>query len=393
MKKRITAWLCLILMMTGLLCGCGGNTSKTPANQTAPEDLYTVFARVPEDWEDIRIWAWSDTKGDLFEVWPGERMNNEGNGWYSYVLPQWVDEVIINGNGGTIQTADLAVEPQKLWIQVNADTSATISYSKPAEPVPQTGYYPIYAKVNTGWYDVSAWVWSDTEGDLYEAWPGTLMELGTDGWYVLEVPEGYDNVVINGNGGTAQTEDLRTGGTSVWITVDQNGTSVSNSKPSASAAPAVPEETEFDRIFSSRGIQDIRVVDGSLRMIAGAAASDTDVQKYEYGHAGKDTIELSITLYMDITGWSDAQIQAGKQMVQENYGDPIERMDSAMISSDQMGNYIRYIMYFWNLDNPANARQLAEFIGADSSQLTAEGLIPVPTVYEMESSGFTVKVE
>ena len=134
------------------------------------------------------------------------------------------------------------------------------------------------------------------------------------------------------------------------------------------------------------------MVDSSLRLIAGVAATDQDIQKYEYGHAGQDTIELSITLYLDISGWSDNQIQAGKQMVQETYGDPIANMNSASMSCDRMGNYLRYIMYFWDLDDPANARQLAQFIGADSSELTSSGLIPVPTAEEMQRSGFIVKI-
>ena len=281
MKKRMIAWSCLALMLVSLLCGCGGKGEQhavqspvqqaagtpaepAPQGQPAAEDTYTVYAYVPDAWEDVRIWAWSDTQGDLFEAWPGEAMHHEGQGWYSYTVPKWVDKAIINGNGGSVQTADLEVEPQDLWIWIYDDGAASVSYTDPAEQAQwgnaqpqQDGYYKVYAKVNTGWDDVALWAWSETLGDLVPEWPGILMDMGSDGWYVLDIPVEYDNVIINGNAGTAQTEDLYTGGSSVWITVDFGSVDVSYSKPSGSsapAAPAVPGGTgtgEYDQIFSS----------------------------------------------------------------------------------------------------------------------------------------------
>lgn len=404
MKKHLIAWTCLILMLAALFSGCGESTSQdqqAPAALVESADSYTVYAFIPEGWDDIRIWAWSDTEGDLFEAWPGEAMSSNGYGWYSYTVPNWVDKVIINGHGGSVQTADLEVQPQDLWILIYDDGAASVSYSDPAEQAQwedaqpqQEGYYKVYARVNTGWSDVAIWAWSETLGDLVPEWPGVLMDIGSDGWYVLDIPIEYDNVIINGNGGTAQTEDLYTGGNSVWITVDNNGTDMRYSKPSGSSAPATPSGTgtsEYDQVFSKRGITDIRVVSGGLSLIAGVKEEKGTIQKMEYGYTGNETKEMAIVVYFEVTGMSESDMQAAQQHVQESFAD-IENISFCDTSWERTGNYLRYSMHFKNLDNPANARQLAAFIGTGSSGLTSDGKVPVPTENDMRSLGLAVKI-
>ena len=409
MNKHIIAWTCLFSILAALLSGCGASGSAqteppqaNPSSQSSStvQDVYTVYVLSPGSWDDVRIWAWS-AAGDLFEAWPGEAMFRDKSGWYSYTVPKWVDNVIISSNGGSIQTADLNVTPQDLWILINDDGSASVSYTDPAaqaqwnDAVPQQeGYYKVYAKVDTGWSDVAVWAWSETLGDLVPEWPGVLMEMGPDGWYVMDIPVEYDNVIINGNGGTAQTSDLYTGGSSVWITVDATGEDMYFSKPSGSAAPNAPAGTgsaEYDQVFRSRGISDLRVVSGGLNLIAGVKVDGDAVQKMEYGYSGNTTEELAIVVYFDITGMSDSDVQTARQWLQEAYADA-SSMPFCNTSCERTGNYLRYIIYFQNLSNSSNAQLLAAYIGAGSSGLTSDGKIPVPTAAEMQSLGMLVKV-
>lgn len=149
MKKRMIALLCAAAMLAAMLCGCGGKetpTVKTPAitsitpgtnsggaaaEQAPAENGFTVNAYAAH-WSDVRIWAWSAEQENLFDAWPGEPMKDDGGGWYSYTVPSWVDYVIINGNSGAEQTADLPVKPQNSWIIVYSDNTASVTYLDPA---------------------------------------------------------------------------------------------------------------------------------------------------------------------------------------------------------------------------------------------------------------------
>lgn len=105
--------------------------------------------------------------------------------------------------------------------------------------------YTVYAKCFSGWGAPYLWAWSESEGDLYEEWPGKAMKIGSDGWYSLRVPVEYDNVIVFGQDGEIQTEEEYTGGQDIWFTIDEDGYYVDGSKPAESAAPApAPAEPE-----------------------------------------------------------------------------------------------------------------------------------------------------
>ena len=127
--KRIISFV-LAFAMCFSLSACGGN--ETPAPSQAKDETITVHAQVPADWTDPGCWVWSDAEGkDAFEAWPGEKMALSGE-WYTIVVPSWIDSVIINGNDGTVQTADLPVESGRdLWVVVNDSDHASVFYEEP----------------------------------------------------------------------------------------------------------------------------------------------------------------------------------------------------------------------------------------------------------------------
>lgn len=135
MKRAFAIVLAILLVLC--LCACGGipapTTEPTTEATTEPIPDITVYAKIPEGWSDPACWSWQDGGSDAFESWPGEAMRS-GNGWYSVEVPGWIDRVIINGNGGSIQTADLTVEAGRdVWVHVvNADY-AFVHYEEPTE--------------------------------------------------------------------------------------------------------------------------------------------------------------------------------------------------------------------------------------------------------------------
>lgn len=101
-------------------------------NAPVAEDI-TVHVKAPADWSGPCLWAWSAPDGtNAFTSWPGEALEDNGDGWYSLKAPGWINSVIVNGNGGSVQTSDLSVETGKdIWVVVTDAENAQVSYEKP----------------------------------------------------------------------------------------------------------------------------------------------------------------------------------------------------------------------------------------------------------------------
>lgn len=118
-------------------------------------------------------------------------------------------------------TVDLTGATPTLLVE-ETDEEASTTPSTPGTDVPSGETYTVYAQVPADWNTPCVWCWDgnssnpSNQGD----WPGTFfMTKGADGWYSVEIPVGYNNVLINANGGAVQTPDI-TGlesGKDVWI--------------------------------------------------------------------------------------------------------------------------------------------------------------------------------
>ena len=225
MRKKISIALLLIMLLVTLVA-CGGSThaeltEATPA-PTEADVGFVVHAHVPKQWNSVGLWAWNAVENkNVFDYWPGVAMETGGDGWYTFTVPSWVDSVIVNGNNGEVQTADIPVEARNLWIVVKRDLSYELSYE---EPDITERYVAVHAYVPDEWSAPCCWAWSGSE-NVSENWPGEKMS--EDGnWYTVLIPDWADNLVINGNEGTVQTEDLSvTAGNDVWIVVSDPETS------------------------------------------------------------------------------------------------------------------------------------------------------------------------
>ncbi len=104
---------------SGLVTGVGAGTATITASAagasaqatiTVVEDKsFTVHFYPPADWgEGINIYYWNSLPGGLiFTVnWPGVPMQDNGDGWYSFVF-NLIDSTNLIFNDGTNQTADL----------------------------------------------------------------------------------------------------------------------------------------------------------------------------------------------------------------------------------------------------------------------------------------------
>ncbi len=204
-------------------------------------EKFVVHAYVPLSWKTVNLWAWSAPDGtNAFEAWPGGAMQEGEDGWFTGKAPTWVNSLIINGNEGTVQTADIAIEGKELWITVYEDLTYELSYEDPNKAVENI---TVHAQVPADWADPCCWAWSAPDGtNAFSAWPGEALTQDS-GWYTIEVPGWINSVIINANEGSVQTSDLSVEpGKDVWIVVtDPENAAVAYEEP---AAPAAPVETE-----------------------------------------------------------------------------------------------------------------------------------------------------
>lgn len=125
--------------------------------------------------------------------------------------------------GGAEQEKPAYTEPE--IGQTEEMLPASVQETAAQEAPEQTRQVAVRVSVPDSWISVNLWAWSDPLlQNVFEEWPGMLMEKGKDGWFTGQVPIWADALVISGNKGTVQTEDLLVEkGKDVWIVVKESG--------------------------------------------------------------------------------------------------------------------------------------------------------------------------
>jgi hypothetical protein len=226
--------------------------AQTTGNIPEYVETFKVHAKTDESWEDVHIWAWLDPDGtNAFDAWPGEAMTQGDNDWYTADVPVWVNRVIINGNGGDVQTEDLSIDAAEVWITVEADGKADFTYDDPDAPVVED--ITVYVQAPSDWSEPHLWAWSAPDGtNAFSAWPGEALQDDGDGWYSMTVPGWVNSLIVNGNNGEIQTADLSIDtGKDVWVQVqDADNAEVYYEEPEA-MAPASTEASESAETISA----------------------------------------------------------------------------------------------------------------------------------------------
>lgn len=219
--KRISAFLLMLVIATAMMPALAFAEEKE-------ETLTAVYVQVPEDWENPCVWAWDDDGKGAFDAWPGGGMDADpaNEDWYYIWLPGWANHVIINANDGNVQTEEQILDRKDAWITVNAADSVDISYERQTvgETPEYVNKFTIHAKVDDSWGGPNLWAWSAPDGtNAFAAWPGSEMKENENGWYTATVPVWVNSIIINGNEGTMQTEDISIDPAEVWVTIDAEG--------------------------------------------------------------------------------------------------------------------------------------------------------------------------
>ena len=217
--KKVFAMLLTALLLLTVLPAAVAQEAEAPA-------MVPVAVHVPEGWGTPSLWAWADDGTNAFAAWPGEELEALAEGWFYTYVPEFVENVIVSANQDTdnaVQTDALAVKAgQEVWITVAEDLSAEISYEAQLRTeIPEyVQRFVVHAYVPLSWKTANLWAWSAPDGtNAFESWPGKEMKEGQDGWFTCKAPVWVNSLIVSGNDGDVQTEDIAIEGKELWLTV------------------------------------------------------------------------------------------------------------------------------------------------------------------------------
>lgn len=217
--KKVFAMLLTALLLLTVLPAAVAQEAEAPA-------MVPVAVHVPEGWEAPSLWAWADDGTNAFAAWPGEELEPLAEGWFYTYVPEFVENVIVSANQDTdnaVQTDALAVKAgQEVWITVAEDLTAEISYEAQLRTeIPEyVQRFVVHAYVPLSWKTANLWAWSAPDGtNAFESWPGKEMKEGQDGWFTCKAPVWVNSLIVSGNDGDVQTEDIAIEGKELWLTV------------------------------------------------------------------------------------------------------------------------------------------------------------------------------
>lgn len=217
--KKVFAMLLTALLLLTVLPAAVAQEAEVPA-------MVPVAVHVPEGWEAPSLWAWADDGTNAFAAWPGEELEALAEGWFYTYVPEFVENVIVSANQDTdnaVQTDALAVKAgEEVWITVAEDLTAEISYEAQLRTeIPEyVQRFVVHAYVPLSWKTANLWAWSAPDGtNAFESWPGKEMKEGQDGWFTCKAPVWVNSLIVSGNDGDVQTEDIAIEGKELWLTV------------------------------------------------------------------------------------------------------------------------------------------------------------------------------
>ena len=218
----------------------GGSVPGTPDDTVDLNDLYSL-ALVGAGIPGIRDWDPADPAGDMTKVSDGVYSkvisltagttitfkiagNDQWNEFFNYggaepmsMYPGDTAELISDINSRDINLTATKTGNLKFTIDLNGELPSLLVEETseetdiPTPPAQDFETYTIYARVPSDWTDPRVWCWDNATSSppSQGAWPGNLiMTQNENGWYFIEIPVGYNYLLVNANGGSVQTQDM-----------------------------------------------------------------------------------------------------------------------------------------------------------------------------------------
>ena len=179
-----------------------------------------VKIKLPSGWSSANVYVYDESGSTVKELaaWPGVAMTNEGNGYYSYTLPEgWGNNTQVIFNNGTAQIPEAEMPGFELptgKVGTYADGNWTLEDIGDNPDDPDDPDDPIVSdtsiakiKLPSGWTSANIYVYDESGSTVKEVakWPGVAMTNEGNGYYSYTLPEGWgDNTQVIFNNGSAQ---------------------------------------------------------------------------------------------------------------------------------------------------------------------------------------------
>jgi hypothetical protein len=111
-------------------------SSNLPDPEPEPGGITVSFKR-PTEWgtAGVHVWAWH-AGGNVFTTWPGQQMNEIGNGWFSYTFPESLTSVnVIFSKAGSPQSVDITGITQSTCYEYDAPSGTKFTVKTAECPV------------------------------------------------------------------------------------------------------------------------------------------------------------------------------------------------------------------------------------------------------------------
>lgn len=175
--------------------------SAAPCN-----DNLTIHFKNTNGWANPSIYFWNPTPSGPSTTWPGEAMQDDGNGWFSYTLPCAECSNMIFSNNGASQTANLYRCDEGWydgsWHNSNPDQGGNGDLTIHYKPL--------------SYGDPEIYFWNVTPNGQSSSWPGVQMQNDGNGWYSYTFSSTNCANYIFSNNGASQSPDLYTC-SDVWV--------------------------------------------------------------------------------------------------------------------------------------------------------------------------------
>lgn len=178
-------------------------------------------------------------------------------------------------------------------------------------PEPPTGSLIINAKVPAAWASAYLYAWN-TGDDVMASWPGTAMTKGDDGWYTIEIPAGYKNIIVAEKNGGEQTVDLSIANVTkneIWVTLGE--------KNADGKYPAtIAEDEEGEEVVAPPEVKEVVVY-------AKVPADWSAPYVYAWSGSGNNASWPGVAMTKGENGWWYAKVPASvENVIISNKGTP-----------------------------------------------------------------------
>lgn len=168
----------------------------------------TVHFYKPADWSEPYVYYYTDDETVTTPSWPGVKMTDEGNNWYTFTAPD-LEEAYFIFNDKTNQDPGTGEDGFKIsdeqWYKDGVWT-LTPPPVKTAPTVKEDELKLFMYKPSNWGTNLNAYVYDESSSttNILSAWPGTAMTDEGNGLYSIELDKSWLNSKVIFNDGTNQ---------------------------------------------------------------------------------------------------------------------------------------------------------------------------------------------